>query len=358
MQLNSDIKWFASSAALFLLLFATLFLHRYNRLYSDDAIQADRTTVLYLHETSRLEEVMYLLEKYGVLVDSDELVWAASIFGWKRFQTGRYELDESLSYEDFLSRLALGLQDPGSVTIPPGIDIERFSSILSNSLRADSSSISELFAEDSQLVAELGLDNGMALFSRMLPNTYQIYWTARPERAVRRIFSEFERNVANRLESEIEESGFLIDEVLTLASIVEWEARIPSEKPRISGLYLNRLNRNMRLQADPTVIYIIGERRRLLYADYEIDHPYNTYQVPGLPPGPITNPDLSTIESVLNPEDHDYLFMVATPEGGHAFNRTYQEHLSASREWTEWLREQLRIRDQLEQSQGSDSVPD
>jgi len=187
--------------------------------------------------------------------------------------------------------------------------------------------------------------------SRMLPNTYQMYWTSTPERVVRRIFREFTTGINERFRNEIEESQFTLDEIVILASIVEWEARHQEEKPKISGLYINRLDRNMRLQADPTVLYALGERRRILYEDYRFEHPYNTYLYSGLPPGPITNPDEPSIRSVLEPEEHDYLFMVATPDGNHVFNRTFEEHRQSSSEWREWLREQYRIKREREREE-------
>ena len=194
-----------------------------------------------------------------------------------------------------------------------GIDASILSERLSQQMQADSVSFAEQLTDSSDLAQELGL-TGEELFSRMLPNTYQLYWTSSPEAVVRRLYDEFEEKVKIGLADEIAQSTYTLNEVVTLASIVEWEARDSNEKARISGLYQNRLERNMRLQADPTVIYAMGERRRLLYEDYSFDHPYNTYMNAGLPPGPITNPDLRSIRAVLNPEEHNFLFMVATPK--------------------------------------------
>jgi len=189
----------------------------------------------------------------------------------------------------------------------------------------------------------------------MLPDSYDMYWTTSAKNAVERLLGEFEQRVAIGLSEEIDEHELTLDEVLTLASIVEWEARDNAEKPKISGLYQNRLQRGMRLQADPTVLYALGERRRLLFADYQFEHPYNTYLNRGLPPGPITNPDLTSIRAVLFPEEHDYLYMVATPEGTHQFSRTFQEHRQASEEWRRWIREQYRIKREREQESEDNS---
>ncbi len=294
------------------------------------------------------------LNDLDVDFDDEELAWAANTLGWRNYQAGRYVLTNEDSYSAFLSKLGRGIQDPGPVTILPGLDADRLSRNLSRQLRADSLSFRQIFQDSSEIAIEFDL-TAEQLFSRMLPETYEMYWTSSPEQVVRRIYSEFERAVLEQYENEIEQNSLNLDEIITLASIVEWEARLNEEKPKISGLYLNRLEENMRLQADPTVLYALGERRRLLYRDYEFDHPYNTYQIRGLPPGPITNPDLNSIRAVLFPEEHDYLYMVATPEGRHRFSETYSEHQQASEEWREWLREQYRIKREREQEAASDT---
>ncbi|MEX0994610.1 MAG: endolytic transglycosylase MltG [Balneolaceae bacterium] len=345
--LLSVSKKVALSIALFMFVFSLVFGSRYIRLYNPNAIVSTEFTVLYLEEPIGLDQLIVELQALDLQLNVEEFKWAASISGWKNFNRGRYEFSGGYSYEEILSKVARGLQDHTSVTVPPGVDIERLSQVLGNRLLPDSAEFADIFQDSSSLAMELDLD-GYSLFCRMLPDTYNIYWTSSAEQVVRRILSQFNRNVIDRYSKQIEENDLNLDQILTLASIVEWEARNSEEKPRISGLYWNRLNRNMYLQADPTVIFAIGERRRLLFEDYRFEHPYNTYVNAGLPPGPITNPDISSIEAVLNPEDHDYLFMVATPEGGHIFNETFEQHQTASAEWRQWIREQYRIRDERE----------
>lgn len=335
---------------LLLLLAVTIFISlgsRSYRLYQPRAIQSDQPVYVYLHEKTDLSELAFKLDSLEVNVDTDELNWAGRVLGWRNFRPGLYIVDGSYTYDEFLSNLARGIQDPASVTVLSGIDPDRLSLRLGIQLKADAEGFREVFTDSSELAMELGL-TGEELFSRMLPNTYQIYWTATPQRTVQRIYDEFERLADERYQQEIEQSNFSLNEIIILASIVELEAKVPEEKPTIAGLYMNRLNRNMRLQADPTINYALGERRRLLYEDYRLDHPYNTYIHSGLPPGPITNPDEASIRAVLEPEEHDYLYMVASPDGSHRFSRTYKEHQEASAEWRRWIREQYRIRDELD----------
>lgn len=337
---------------LFIVVFIAVLGSRSYRLYNPDAIQAEVPTSLYLNERSDLVMLADRLDNLGIEYNRDELIWAGRVLGWRFFRPGLYQLDGSASYKDFLSKMARGIQDAASVTILSGIDRDRLALQLSSQLRADSASFREVFTDSSDLALELNL-TGEELFSRMLPDTYQIYWTSSPENAVRRIYNEFERSIKQRFQTEIRESGYDVGEIVTLASIVEWEARVSDEKPKIAGLYLNRLNQRMLLQADPTVIYAIGERRRLLFEDYRFEHPYNTYLTRGLPPGPITNPDIASIRAVLYPENHDYLFMVATPDGSHRFSRTFDEHRQASAEWRRWIQEQYRIRDLREREEAA-----
>jgi UPF0755 protein len=189
------------------------------------------------------------------------------------------------------------------------------------------------------------------LVGRLIPNTYEMYSTITPEQFLDRMMLEFDAAVIQPYALRANELNLTIDQITTLASIIEWEVRHVDEKPRVSGLYWNRLNRRMLLQADPTVVYAIGDRRRLLFSDYRVNHPYNTYRVRGLPPGPLNNPRLTSIQAALFPEEHNYLFMVATPEGYHSFTTNYQDHLKESRKWTTWLREQREIRAKRETEQ-------
>jgi len=346
-----SIREYLYLAALFGIIFLLVFMSRSNRLHGENAIVADISVDLLLHERTDLEGLSNALLELGLDINKEELIWAGQTLGWRFFRPGRYEIEGSTSYSELLSKAARGMQDPARVTILPGTDIARLSRSLGNQMRADSSDFHQIFSDSSAIAVEFGLTGG-GVFARMLPNTYEIYWTSSAEGAVRRVLREFNALVTERYQSEIESNSLSLDEILTLASIVEWEARFNDEKPRISGLYQNRLEQNMMLQADPTVAYALGERRRLLFEDYRFEHPYNTYLIQGLPPGPITNPDLSSIRAVINPEEHEYLFMVATPEGTHHFSRTFQEHREASEIWRRWIREQHRIRDE-QQSAGS-----
>ncbi|WP_445666146.1 endolytic transglycosylase MltG [Fodinibius sp. AD559] len=351
---NKRFILFSSDEFIFgiLVLLTTIFFvaeSRWLRLYNSQAISAEKPVQVYLEESTQLENLAQILADSSLIESEEELKWAAGIFGWKRFQEGHYLVDQSFNYDAFLSKLGRGIQDPVSVTILPGRRKADIAERVASQLKFDSLTFHHTI-EDSVLLAKHELDQ-KDVIGRLLPNTYSVYWTTSSESFFERILNEFDTAVVESYQEQMEELDRSVDEIVTLASIIEWEARNGEEKRTISGLYWNRLNRGMRLQADPTVNFAIGERRRLLYEDYQVDHPYNTYLYRGLPPGPITNPDLASIKAALYPENHDYLYMVATPSGEHAFSKTFEEHKRKSAKWRKWLQEQYRIKRMNEQKQ-------
>lgn len=341
-----SLKELFTGFGLFLGIFLIVFVSRNSRLNSTDAVFFSEETHLYLREEMTINELAQQLLQFDVDLDEQEMYWASRILGWRYFKTGHYLLGGSYSYDELLSKLSLGSQDPVKVTILPGIDIGRFSRNVAAQMKFDSTEIASVFS-DSVYLSRKGVSKEL-LFGKMLPDTYDLYWSSSPESVVDRILDEFQTKVVDRYSDTISQLEYSLEEILTMASIVEWEAKIEEEKPVISGLYWNRLKRRMLLQADPTVNYALGERRRLLFEDYTVDHPFNTYTNKGLPPGPITNPSLSTIEATIFPAEHDYLYMVANPEGGHVFTKTFEEHQVESEKWRRWLRQQYRIKRQQE----------
>jgi UPF0755 protein len=329
----------------FLISVLMVFLSRYTRLENPSAIKVSEP-VLLLYDGGTLTELTAIMRENGIEFDEMELQWASRILGWGSFRSGRYVLEPNMSYEAFLGKLVRGLQDPARIVIGAGLEQERLITRVANQFRFTADELRSAM-NDPDILAELNIEP-QHLIGRILPNSYELFWTASPEQFLKRMLQEFDRLVTDPYFDRIVELGMTVDEITTLGSIIEWEVRFVDEKPRVSGLYWNRLRIGMRLQADPTVNYAIGERRRLFNSDYLVNHPYNTYRINGLPPGPLNNPRISSIEAALYPESHNFFFMVATPDGYHTFTRTYDEHLRESRKWTNWLREQRQIRQQRE----------
>lgn len=195
---------------------------------------------------------------------------------------------------------------------------------------------------DPNLIKELGFDSAEAMFSIFIPNTYEFYSEITAEELVRKFKAESDKFWATpEHQRGLDRCGLSPYEVMTLASIVHEETNATSEMARIAGVYMNRLEKDMLLQADPTVKYALGDPtiKRILKRHLEIDSPYNTYKHRGLPPTPIAMPDVAAIEAVLNYEVHDYLYFCARPEfdGKHNFARTGQEHSRNARAYHDAL---------------------
>jgi UPF0755 protein len=194
---------------------------------------------------------------------------------------------------------------------------------------------------DQEVLSELGYtpENIMSLF---IPNTYQVYWNTSPQNLLKRLQVENDAFWAKKNRREKAKSlGLSTQEVYTLASIVEKESLVMDEKPIIAGVYLNRLKKGMLLQADPTVVFAVGDFsiQRVLNKHLAIDSPYNTYKNVGLPPGPICMPSISSIDGVLNAEKHNYIFFCAKPNSGgrHAFANTLAGHNRNAAIYRNWL---------------------
>jgi UPF0755 protein len=308
------------------------------------------------------EAAMDSLESVGVLGSRGTLAFFGRLTGWEdQVKPGHYLFEAGASNWAMLDKIRKGLRDPITITIPPGTRPERMGRVLRNQLGADSAAVVAAL-RDPAFAESLGTDVAY-LHGRLLAETFEMYWTHEAREAIRRIHDRYERFWTPEREAQAQALGLTPDEVLTMASIVEWEARVPEERVRIAGVYLNRLlgrtpAGRMRLQADPTVQYALmasdgGPMRRLMLADYRFPHPYNTYLIDGLPPGPITNPSDATVDAVLNAERHDYLYFVAEPgtSGRHRFSRTGAEHARAAAEWSRWISEQYRLRRERERAE-------
>ncbi len=253
----------------------------------------------------------------------------------QRVKAGSYELNKGMSVIDVVRMLSLGEQTPVRITFNNVRVVEQLAGRLSQQIDADSAALVSAMRSDS-LAKEYGIST-KEIFSLFIPNTYEVWWTITPEDLVRRIYLEHDRFWT--AERDALRKGLKLSrvEVITLASIVYEETKKVDEMSRIAGVYLNRLRRGMRLQADPTVKYALGDFtiRRVLYRHLEYDSPYNTYRYKGLPPSPIALPSIAAIESVLRSESHSYLYFCARPEmdGYHNFSKSYAEHQRYAREF-------------------------
>lgn len=262
---------------------------------------------------------------------------------YNHVRPGRYDLGHGASTLDVFRNLRSGNETPVRITIPSLHNSKELSRLLGKKLMNDSTEFYTTLT-DSAFLAKHGLkpETAVCLF---LQNTYEVYWTVTGEKLVERMAKEYNNfwNKDRMAKLEGIEKGFTREQAITLASIVEGETANSSEKPRVAGLYINRLHKGIKLQADPTVKFAVGDFtiRRVLFRHLETDSPYNTYRVTGLPPGPISIPTPQTVDAVLNYEHNNYIYMCAKEDfsGTHNFAVNAKEHAENARRFQRALDE-------------------
>jgi UPF0755 protein len=277
----------------------------------------------------------------GIISSKTNFRIAAFMYGAEtRVRAARFFIPNGLSYIGLLDLFISGdCHFAREINISGGQSIYWVASLLQWKVFIDSAEFVES-ATDTNIINDFGL-NQKSLEGYLFADGVDIFEHSSSQEAVKILFSEFKRFYVDSLKQRESEIGFSTHEILTLASIVEGETNIVEEMPSISAVYHNRLRRGMKLQADPTIQYLIpGKWRRVLFKDLEIDSPYNTYKYRGLPPGPINNPGKNAILAALYPEDNNYLYFVADGKGGHKFSKTFNEHLKKVRKYRRWVRSQ------------------
>ncbi|RPG58933.1 MAG: endolytic transglycosylase MltG [Flavobacteriaceae bacterium TMED81] len=265
----------------------------------------------------------------------------------KRFDTpriGHFVLKPSMGNQQIINALR-SVNTPIQVVFNNQQTIAHLAGRVAEQLQLDSLSLIKEI-ESPYFMDSVNL-NREELLSLFLPNSYEMYWNISAAEFCQRMKRENDLFWNESRESKRKRLNMSRAEVITLAAIVNEESRKVDERPRVAGVYLNRLRRGMKLQADPTVVYAMKRQandfdlvvRRVLYKDLEIKSAYNSYKYRGLPPGPITMPDISSVDAVLSPESHDYLFFVVDPKnpGYHLFASTYNEHLANRKVYVRWL---------------------
>lgn len=245
-----------------------------------------------------------------------------------RLRIGRYRLETGLTVNTILNRLVSGMGREEQVTIPEGFELRQVAGILRAKAGIDSVQFIAL-VRDSTVAASLGID-APTLEGYLFPNTYNIYWQMAPELVIREMAAQFKQVFDERYAQQAQRWGFTLHEAVTLASIIEREARLEEERAIISGVFHNRLWIGQRLESCATIEYLLGvPKPRLFENDLKIPSPYNTYLHEGLPPGPICSPGRASLEAALFPKDVPYLYFVARGDGGHIFSRSNDEHVNA-----------------------------
>ena len=296
---------------------------------------------LYIRTGAPFGAVLDTLGRHELLQDPATFAWLARRRGYPaQVHPGRYRLDFGLGNAALLDRLMSGAQDTLAFELNAFKYKPQLAQQVSRQLEADSAALRRLLQNNAFLRRRYGLDT-TTILTLFLPGPYRLVWNTSARQFLdsaaathRRFWNAQRRQRADSL-------GLSPTQVHVLASIVQRETAMPTDKPIIAGVYLNRLRRGMRLQADPTLLWAIGNFnvRRVLNKDKKVDSPYNTYRYKGLPPGPITSANRQSLDAVLRPAAHAYYFFTARPDhsGYSDFAETYGAHKLNARRYQHML---------------------
>ncbi|MDA3819995.1 MAG: endolytic transglycosylase MltG [Candidatus Delongbacteria bacterium] len=312
----------------------------YRYIYSlNTNLPANKQSVyIYIPSDANYKNVQSKITPY--LINTKSFHWVAEKKQYSSFiKPGRYEIKKGMNNNEIINMLRVGEQAPVQVSFISVRTLNVLAGKVASYLEPDSAAFADFFYHDT-VPSYYGFDH-YSFSGMFIPNTYQFLWNTHPTGFCDRMKKEYHRFWNQSRIQKAENIGFSPNEISTLASIVEQESKKNNEKPRIAGVYINRLQKGMHLQADPTLVYATGDftAQRILNKHKKIDSPYNTYLYPGLPPGPICLPSISSIDAVLNYEKHDYLFFCAKPDnsGYHNFSETYAQHRQYAREYRQFL---------------------
>jgi len=267
------------------------------------------------------------LHSHGIIRSAFTFKIAGKLLGnTHKMRIGKYSFVTGVSNLEILNDIEGGLSTINSkVTIHEGLRVKQIAKILRREIGVDTLKFIRLM-RDTSLIG-IYPHSSPTLEGYLMPDTYEFYWQEDEEVVLKRLIAEFREFFVDSLQRRAKQLRMTLNEVLTMASIVEGEAIYDDERPIIAGVYYNRLRIRMPLQADPTVQYAIADvPRRLSFDDLKIQSPYNTYLKRGLPPGPINNPGRASILAALYPEKHKYLYFVSDANGRHRFAKNYEEH--------------------------------
>lgn len=314
----------------------------YQKIYQSNVKQ---TGVILIEKATDFEKLQQQLSPF--LKDPVSFQVLADRMKFTKPKAGRYEIKKGMSNLSLIRKLRAGMQDPVKLSFNNQDTLEKLAGRLAQQLEPDSLAFLQVLTDENFLQKNgFNIENALSIY---IPNSYEFYWTTTPEKFRERMLKEYNNYWNDNRKTLAKAQNLTPQQVSVLASIVQKETANVSERPTVAGLYLNRLNNNILLQADPTVIFAVRqlkgqdfEMKRVLLKDLATESLYNTYLHEGLPPGPIAMPDISAIQAVLNPEKHDYLYMCAsvTDFGKHVFAKTLEQHNVNAAKYQKWVAEQ------------------
>ena len=282
-----------------------------------------------------LSQIGNILKEESIISNKRTFTMAVKSLGHeKNIPAGRYVLHNALNNRAIINQLVYGVPSLKSITVLEGWNIYQIANVLEKELKISKKTFLRL-CNDQRVIKLFNLE-GNSLEGYLFPDTYTFAEGVDPYLVLTRMVNEFINNITKSMEVQAQEMNMSLLEVITLASIIEGEAIYDSERAIISAVYHNRLKRGMKLQADPTIQYIIDDGpRRLLNDDLKIESKYNTYLYKGLPPGPINSPGKESIIAALYPSVNEYLYFVARGDGYHTFSTNEKDHNKAKKKFQE-----------------------
>jgi UPF0755 protein len=294
---------------------------------------------LYIPTGSNLDDVVAIIKAQQILNNTESFKWVASKMNFKNIKPGKYKITKGLSNIELVRLLRSGKQEPIKLTFQNIRLKTDFAGYIGKNFEIDSLAFLNML-DSIDLVRQYGFDEE-TIFCMFIPNTYEMYWNTSKEKFFERMQKEYVKFWHTERIAQAKTIGLSPVQVSILASIVDQEALLNREMVRIAGVYMNRLNRGIKLEADPTVIFANGDFtvKRVLYKLLQKDSPYNTYKYSGLPPGPICMPSVAAIDAVLHFEKHNYIYFCAKEDfsGLHNFASNVTEHQMNARKFQQAL---------------------
>lgn len=317
----------------------------YQLIYTPNVSDNLENNIVEIESGTTFDQLASQLVDEKIIIDEESfrLVSKLMKYDTKKNISGRYKIQSGWNNRELVGLLRSGRQAPVNVTINAVRYISDMVGKVSQYIEPDSLTLLNYLLDPTNL-EEWGYtkDNIMSLF---IPNTYEFYWDTTPSQFVTKMKAEHDKYwAAKNRKQAISDLGLTEAETYALASIIEKETTNGSERKTISGVYHNRLKRGIALEADPTVVFSVGDFtiRRVLNKHLAVESPFNTYLNPGVPPGPIYMPTLASLDAAIFPEDHDYIFFCAKPgyDNEHSFASTLREHNRNAKIFHNWLNKQ------------------
>jgi len=338
------IKQIIISVVTIIIIVGSIIVYKYfSKIYVSNVIE---NSAVFIPSNATFDEVSKIIHPY--VNNSNSFNWVAHQKNYPNvIKAGKYLIKKGMNNNELVNLLRSGKQSPITLTFNNQDTLEKLAGRIAEQIEADSIDILKTVLDNAFLKKnDFNKHNILGMF---IPNSYEVYWNTSALQFRDRMLKEYANFWSSSREEKAKAMNLSKKEVITLASVVQKETAKVNERTTVAGLYINRLRGRWPLQADPTIIFALKQKhgqdyevKRVLNADLDINSPYNTYKNTGLPPSLIAMPDISSIDAVLNPKNHDYYYMCAsvTNIGSHEFAKTLSQHNVNASKYQSWVSKQ------------------